>query len=240
MEDREAEMRLVAGLVISILIVVLFRKAIKKVPWVFYLLAVALAALLIIGNSLSFPSWFREYFLFLLQSNNLAMGLFTIVMFAGAFKEQSPLRKVLIPIRAELSIIASLLCIGHIVNYGNSYLDQLLSPTALMPVARLWATLIAFLLVVVLIPLAITSFKAIHARMSPRSWKRLQRLAYPFYLLIFLHMFFYLLPPAIAGSLSALISLVLYLVLGAVYLVLRVRLYLQTRRVILEPAPVAY
>jgi DMSO/TMAO reductase YedYZ heme-binding membrane subunit len=230
-------MRLVAGLVLSILIVVLFRKAIKKVPWLFYLLALALSALLIVGNSLSFPSWFREYFLFLLQSNNLAMGLFTIVMFAGVFKEHSALRKALIPIRAELSIIASLLCIGHIANYGSSYLEQLLSPTAGMPASRLGATLIAFLLVVVLVPLVITSFKAIHARVTLKTWKRIQLLAYPFYLLIFLHMFFYLLPPAMAGSLSALISLLLYLALGIAYLVLRVRLYLQTRSVALEPFP---
>jgi DMSO/TMAO reductase YedYZ heme-binding membrane subunit len=231
-------MRLVAGLVLSILIVMLFRKAIKKVPWVFYLLAIALSVLLIVGNNvLSFPSWFREYFLFLLQSNNLAMGLFTIVMFTGAFKEHSALRKALIPLRAELSIIASLLCIGHIVNYGSSYLDQLFSSMAGMPVSRLSATLIAFLLVIVLIPLVITSFKAIHARIAPKTWKRIQALAYPFYLLIFLHMFFYLLPPAMAGSLSALISLLLYLVLGIAYLVLRVRLYLQTRSITLESFP---
>jgi DMSO/TMAO reductase YedYZ heme-binding membrane subunit len=233
-------MRLVAGLALSILIVMLFRKAIKKVPWVFYLLAVALSVLLIIGNNvLSFPSWFREYFLFLLQSNNLAMGLFTIVMFTGAFKEHSALRKALIPLRAELSIIASLLCIGHIVNYGGSYLDQLLSSMTGMPVSRLSATLIAFLLVIVLIPLVVTSFKAIHARMAPKTWKRIQALAYPFYLLVFLHMFFYLLPPAMAGSLSALISLSLYLALGIAYLVLRVRLYLQARGIAPEsfPAP---
>jgi DMSO/TMAO reductase YedYZ heme-binding membrane subunit len=221
-------MRLVAGLVLAILIVMLFRKAIKQVPWVFYVLAIALGVLLIIGNSLHLPSWFREYFLFLLQSNNLAMGLFTIVMFAGVFKEHSAPRKALIPIRAELSIIASLLCIGHIVNYGSSYLDQLLSPTAGMPLTRLSATLIAFLLVLILVPLVVTSFKAIHVRMSPKAWKRVQLLAYPFYLLIFLHMFFYLLPPAMNGSLSALISLVLYLAMGITYLVLRVRLYLQS------------
>jgi DMSO/TMAO reductase YedYZ heme-binding membrane subunit len=105
-----------------------------------------------------------------------------------------------------------------------------------MPVARICATLIAFLLVVVLIPLVITSFRAIHAKIPAKTWKRIQLLAYPFYLLVFLHMLFYLAPPAIAGSLSAAISLSLYLALGIAYAVLRVRLYLQSRSVSLRPA----
>jgi hypothetical protein len=49
-------------------------------------------------------------------------------------------------------------------------------------------------------------------------------------------MLFYLAPPAIAGSLSAAISLSLYLALGIAYAVLRVRLYLQSRSVSLKPA----
>jgi hypothetical protein len=54
--------------------------------------------------------------------------------------------------------------------------------------------------------------------------------------LIFAHVFLYLMPPAAAGSSSALISLVLYLATGIAYLVLRLRLYLQTRDAILGPA----
>jgi DMSO/TMAO reductase YedYZ heme-binding membrane subunit len=133
------------------------------------------------------------------------------------------LRKPLLQIRAELSIVASLLCIGHVVMYGRSYLEQLLSSMLEMPLARLLATLVAVLLVLLLIPLALTSFKAIRARMRPQSWRRLQRFAYLFFALIFVHILFYLLPPALAGSTGAAISLAVYLALGAIYAILRVR-----------------
>jgi DMSO/TMAO reductase YedYZ heme-binding membrane subunit len=127
------------------------------------------------------------------------------------------------PIRAELSIFASLLCVGHVIIYGRSYLDQLLSSTFAMPGIRLLATLVALLLVALLIPLTITSFKAIRARMHAQTWKRLQRLAYVFFALIYIHILFYLLPPALAGSLGAASSLTIYLALGLAYAILRVR-----------------
>jgi DMSO/TMAO reductase YedYZ heme-binding membrane subunit len=224
-------MRFVAGLVIAIVLVAAFKRPIRKIPGVFYAIALALSGLLIVGQSLHLPSWFKEYFLFLFQSNTLAMGFFTIVMFAGTFKENSLLKKTLIPIRAELSIIASLLCTGHIANYGSAYLEQLLSTTTIMPYARLCATIVAILLVVVLIPLTITSLKVLRARIKTQTWKRIQRLSYPFYLMVFVHMFIYLLPPAFAGSTSAAISLLLYFVVGVGYLTARIRLYLQTRTV---------
>jgi DMSO/TMAO reductase YedYZ heme-binding membrane subunit len=223
-------MRFIAGLVVSVLFVTLLRKPVKHFPAVFYALAVVLDLILVIGSSLHIPSWLREYFLFLFQSNNLAMGLFCIVMFTGALGEGTALRRALGPIRAELSVIASVLCAGHAVIYGRSYLDQLLSSATAMPAARLGATLIAFVLVLLLIPLTVTSAKAVRSRMTPQAWKRLQRLAYPFFVLIFVHVFLYLMSPAIAGSLSALVSLVVYLVVGAAYVVLRLRLYLRADR----------
>jgi DMSO/TMAO reductase YedYZ heme-binding membrane subunit len=226
----EGIMRFIAGLVVSVLFVALFRRPVKRFPAAFYALAVVLDLVLIVGSSLHLPSWLREYFLFLLQSNNLAMGLFCIVMFTGVLKEGSGLKRALLAIRAELSIIASVLCVGHAVAYGGSYLEQLTSAATAMPAARLSATLIAFVLVLLLVPLALTSAKAVRARMALQAWKRLQRLAYPFFVLVFAHVFFYLMPPAAAGSLSALVSLVVYLAVGIAYVTLRVRLYLQADR----------
>ena len=222
-------MRLLAGLIIATVLVALFHRAIRCVPWLFYVLAIALDALLIVGSSYQMPSWFREYFMFMLQSNNLAMGLFTMVMFAGVLEDHSKIKKALLLVRAEISIIASVLCVGHIVIYAQSYLSQAMNSIASMPLMRVCAILVALVLVFLLVPLVVTSFKPVRAHMSQQGWKRLQRLAYPFYGLVFVHILFFLLPPALAGSLSATVNVVLYLVLGLTYLVLRLRFHRKTQ-----------
>jgi DMSO/TMAO reductase YedYZ heme-binding membrane subunit len=222
-------MRLLAGLIVAIALVALAQKAIKRFPAIFYVLALAADVLLVAGSVVHLPPWFREYFMFLFQSNTLAMGLFTLVMFAGAFDEGTAIRRILLGLRAELSIIASLLSIGHVVMYGQSYLGQLLAVGKAMPALRLSAILIALVLVVLLVPLAVTSVKRLRAKMSQRAWKRLQRLAYPFYLLIFVHIMFYLVAPAQAGSSSATVSVAVYAGLGVVYVLARLRLHLKAR-----------
>jgi DMSO/TMAO reductase YedYZ heme-binding membrane subunit len=218
-------MRLLAGLIIAVLFTMLFRVPLRKMPPVFYTLALLLDVLLIACDYMQVPSWFREYFLFLFQSNTLAMGMFTIVMFTGALSDHTALKKTLMGIRAELSIVASILCMGHIVKYGESYFDQALSSLFIMPTVRLGATFIALVLVLLLIPLAITSVKRIRAAMSPRGWQKLQKFAYLFYGLIFIHIMFYLMPSALGGGLTAAVSVAAYVVLGLLYAVLRIRQY---------------
>ncbi|MCL1847222.1 MAG: ferric reductase-like transmembrane domain-containing protein [Coriobacteriia bacterium] len=223
-------MRFLAGLVIAVLFTAILHVPLRKAPWVFYVLALLLDVLLIAGNYVSFPPWFREYFLFLFQSNTLAMGFFTIVMFTGVMSNHSALKKTLLSIRAEISIIASILCIGHIVKYGESYFGKALSSISSMPSLRLAATLIALILVLMLIPLAITSIKLVRKRMKPKSWSNLQRLAYPFYGLIFIHIYFFLLQPARAGSQDAVIALTIYSIFGLAYLLLRIGRYLHSQK----------
>jgi len=224
-------MRFLIGLLVAVVFTAIFRVPIKKLPSAFYLLAVMLSVLLILNTSLLLPPWFYKNFLFLLQSNTLGMGLFTIVMFIGVLDSESSLRKLLVPIRAELSIIASLICIGHVVNYGKAYLDQLLNNLSYVSTVRAFSMAVALILVLLLIPLAITSVKAIRLRMSSQGWRRIQRLAYPFYGLIFVHLMFFLLPPALARGSAAQISIIAYLVVAVAYVVLRLRKYFRSRTV---------
>ena len=229
-------MRLFVGLVVAVLFTAIFRTQIRKAPQVFYVVALLLDVLLIAGSYLHLSPWFNEYFLFLFQSNTLAMGFFTIVMFTGALSNTMPLKKGLLSLRTELSIIASILCMGHIVKYGNPYLNQMLGFSPVMPFVRLVATLIALMLVLLLIPLAVTSVKRVRAKMSVPSWNRLQKLAYIFYGLIFIHIMLFLIPSAMGGGLPATISVFVYLTLGLLYTVLRIRQYVVSRNVSTEQA----
>ena len=91
------------------------------------------------------------------------------------------------PLRGELSIMASVLAAGHIVAYGQVYFCRLFTqPESMQPVI-LAATILSLLLLLILIPLFLTSFQKIRRRMKPKSWKKLQRSAYLFYALVYLH-----------------------------------------------------
>jgi DMSO/TMAO reductase YedYZ heme-binding membrane subunit len=235
--DCEDTMRLALGMLTAILVVVLFNKQIRKHPWVFYIAAAALVAIFMITKSMPVPVWVRQYVMVIFQSNTLAMGFFTIVMFTGSFSEGGFLRKSFLPIRAELSIIASILSFSHIVGYGKSYLEQLLTSVSTMPQVRLLATIVAILLVLILIPLFVTSFNAVRKRMSPVLWKRIQRFSYLFYVLIFVHVLFYLLPPVVANSFWPRISLFFYFVITVSYIYMRIRRNRPRRKSLHEQHP---
>jgi DMSO/TMAO reductase YedYZ heme-binding membrane subunit len=76
---------------------------------------------------------------------------------------------------------------------------------------------------VLLAVLTVTSFVVVRNHMRPTFWKRLQTLAYPFYLLIYLHLILVLLPSALSGSLAIAFNLLVYTALFATYTALRLR-----------------
>ena len=90
-------------------------------------------------------------------------------------------------------------------------------------------------LVVLLVPLAITSIDVVRRRLGAMPWKRLQRLAYPFFALILVHAGCYLAKPVLGGSADASLNLAVYALLLATYGVLRARRALADRRAS-EPA----
>ena len=65
--------------------------------------------------------------------------------------------------------------------------------------------------------------------MKAASWKRVQRLAYPFYLLTYVHLAL-LMPSAAAGNDVAVLSIAVYSVVMGAYVVLRLRKAFADRR----------
>ena len=82
---------------------------------------------------------------------------------------------------------------------------------------------LAALLVLLMAILLVTSFQVVKRRMSAARWKGVQRLAYPFYLLTYVHLVLLLAPSAFAGRETATVSLVVYSVAVGAYVVLRMR-----------------
>lgn len=214
-------MAFLIAFVCSAVFAVALKPAIKRAPAAWYLLALVLAALYLAGVQGILPAWAKNAAFALMQKGTLATALFAVVMFIGTLPRAGRLRLRLAPIRAELSIIACILICGHVAAYALSFVPRLLGAKALgIPVIVGLAA--AFVLVAFGLVLGITSIKRVHARMEGRTWTRIQRFAYVFYALMYIHALAMLLPSALAGGAAALQSVVAYTVVFALYAALRI------------------
>ena len=80
----------------------------------------------------------------------------------------------------------------------------------------------ALVLLVLLVVLGVTSFAFVKRQMSTASWKKVQKLAYPFFGLVYVHLLLMLLPSALHGGLAAQASVVVYSVVFVGYALCRV------------------
>ena len=148
--------------------------------------------------------------------------------------EGNPLRTHLMPIRRQLSILACIFACGHIAFYGASYLPRLASAFS----GNLAFSLgLAALITALMVVLWVTSAQRVKHAMKAASWKRVQRLAYPFYVLTYVHLALLLMPSAVAGNEVAVLSIAVYSVVMGAYVVLRLRKAAADR--LAEPAAAA-
>ncbi len=209
-------------LVCTAVLVFLLREPLKKYPWVFYVGAVVLIALYIGNIYVTYPGIVRNAVFLLMQKCTLSLALFTIVMFIGVFQKDSKVSSALRPIRAELSILACILSLGHVYLYMNAFVPRFLS----MISGNVW--LIAFFftvvaLLILLLVLGITSFSTVKRRMNTAFWVKLQKLAYVFFGLIYLHLIVILLPSALGQGTTAILSVAIYTIVFGLYAILRIR-----------------
>ena len=229
-------MRFVIALAISFALIWLCAKPLKKYPVPFYLGAVALLGLYFWGSATGVRNEAWSYFQPLMQRCALAFLLFSIVMFVGVLGEKNPLRTHLMPIRRQLSILACIFACGHIAFYGASYLPRLASAFS----GNLAFSLgLAALITALMAVLWVTSAKRVKHAMTAVNWKRVQRLAYPFYLLTYVHLALLLMPSATAGNSVAVLSIAVYSAVVGAYAVLRAAKALRDRAAAPADAPAA-
>lgn len=162
-------MTIILGLIFILgLLVVLFQKWIRKWNIYFYGLAVAI----------SIVSFTQETTI--INMGYVGISFFFLVMIASTM-EQGTIKKKLMGNRAELAVIGSIFSITHGLKYILFALDY----------SFFWEAPLYFYLgiisVLVMLPLAITSLMIIRKKMKGKTWKKLHKLSYVFYGLIFLH-----------------------------------------------------
>lgn len=215
-------------LLVAIGVVFALRTPLKKHPGAFYALAVVSVLLFFAGDAIGFPRAVSNVFFLLIHKCMLALALFVIVMFVGVFSKASRIRQWLQPVRAELSIVACILFVGHMAVYLASYASRILSGAMGGIVAA--ALAVAAVLSVLLSVLGVTSLRAVKRRMATSSWKRVQMFAYLFFALVYAHLMLMLLPPALAGGQAAQCSVGIYTAVFALYAVARTARAVSDRR----------
>ncbi|MDR1014125.1 MAG: hypothetical protein LBL86_03995 [Coriobacteriales bacterium] len=196
-------------------------RALRQRPLVFYAGAAAAVVLYLLFAEPT-PDTLVRPFQDLMQKGQLGFAFFVVVMFAGTLRKDSALGGRLLPVRGELSILGSILVCGHFVLLLANYAGLLghffqLRASLMVPLA------LSLALLAVLAVLTVTSFRRVRSAMDPRLWRRVQRLAYLFFGLVYLHILGYLLVPALQGAANARLSIAVYSVVFACYVALRIR-----------------
>lgn len=127
--------------------------------------------------------------------------LLIIIMYMGALDVKNPYVKRLMSIRKELSIISGFPVFTHsLVRVANNFpssLQYFTSHTEYMANPRVTSELgsgissfslvLGILLLLLFIPLWVTSLDSVHKRMGHVKWKKLQSWAYVLYAMLFVH-----------------------------------------------------
>lgn len=205
----------------------IFKDLIRKAPIAFYAIGVALSVMYAVIGYVTYPFWLQQLLFLLMQKGTLATALFVVVMYMGVFKGVDVVKHRLMPTRATLSIVACLLVLGHVVKYVTAFLPRFGVLQGTVQVGLV----VAIACFAIMIPLGVTSFKVVRKRMPATAWVALQKWAYVFYALVYVHIVALLLPSALraSGGGAAQTSIAIYSVVFGVYAVLRVAKALRDR-----------
>ncbi|MBR5025340.1 MAG: hypothetical protein IKX48_09750 [Victivallales bacterium] len=113
-------------LIVTIAACCALRTPIKKAPMAFYALAIVAVIVFFALPSLGASRAVNHAFFWSIQKCLVPLALFIVVMYIGVFPRDSKVSKWLRPIRAELSIIAWILTLGHVVKYLTTYLKPMI------------------------------------------------------------------------------------------------------------------
>ena len=202
-----------------------FGKAVKKKPAVLYGICILLSLVSIFYPREGGLPFLDFFFKKIMQRGVLAGSLFIWVMIAPVLPKSFSGRKTIYLLRGEMAICASLITLAHNLAFGGKYFGALFLGQGHISLMELHAAIVSCLMILLLIPLTITSFQTVRRKMQGKSWKKLQNWSYLFYLLLYLHIFFIYQGALIRGKGEYFFTLMLYSFLFGFYGFLRIRQY---------------
>ncbi|MCI7813588.1 MAG: FMN-binding protein [Lachnospiraceae bacterium] len=218
-------MKLLLSIGVSVVLLFLLEKQIKKYSPVFYIGAVIVGLMAAWMPSEWIPGWLNTFVTDYIRRGVVATSLFLIVMYAILMPPKSKSQKVFMGLRGEIAIMASLLILSHNMYYGKRYFRMLFTDIQGLQTAERVAALCSLLMIALLIPLTITSFKTVRRKMPAKKWKQLQRWSYLYYALMYLHVATIFSPQIQRGNMKYCVDLCIYTILFGGYAALRIRKY---------------
>ena len=200
----------IIALLLALALTLLCGPALRRCPGAFY------AGAAIVSGVVIALYWAAPEFLPLALRTRLPVCLgafgtacFAVVMYAGALPNGSRLTKVIMPVRGELSIFACLVTLGHNLSFGKNYLTPgyLFSGPVTATKIAAWVSAVLILLMLVL---TVTSIKKVRRRFQPKKWKALQRWAYLYYGLTYVHVLLLTIPAVWNGRSGYWLTLLAY------------------------------
>ncbi len=219
-------MLFLTAILIAVFVAFCLDKPLKKCPAAFYITAAVLtvSSIIITQSEINITSRFvRDYILGIFSRGALGTAFWAIVMWTGALPNGSAPIKKLMPIRGELSITAAILTFSHIITYGVTYITNLIKGRTGSDFVM--TSIVCLAMVLIMTPLTVMSFKKIRKKMNAKTWKKIQRLAYIFYALIYIHILVLFVPKAQKGREGYFLSILVYSAVFIGYAVMRIRKY---------------
>lgn len=224
-----------------LVILLLFNKSIKSHPVPFYLgaLAISIFNILQVANEWGkdWPNWIRTFFVSPVNRGGISIALFVVVMWLGVLPKTNKTILNLYMIRGEISIMASIFAFSHNITYGflgKQRFIKLFTDYAALGSKNIIATVISVLLLIIMIPLFITSFQNVRKKMDPAKWKKLQQWAYLFYVLLYAHLMVLFVPKMLAEdpekASGAIQNVVIYSIVFIPYFVLLIRKLIKKKK----------
>ena len=213
-------------LVISLIIVSLFiyflKDSLKKHAGIYYIGAAVISIAVFLIGFLPMPLFVKNNILGIFAKGSLGTAMFVAVMYAGALPKGSKLIAPLMKIRGELSITAAILVLCHNFTYGMTYFKMLFIKPAALSATQLTAAIISIILITIMLVLTVTSFQAVRKKMKAKKWKQLQRTAYVFYGLMYVHIMLINIPYARLGLGTYIANVVIYSIVFLGYAAMRI------------------
>lgn len=213
-------------LVISLIIVSLFiyflKDSLKKHAGIYYIGAAVISIAVFLIGFLPMPLFEKNNILGIFAKGSLGTAMFVVVMYTGALPKGNKLIAPLMKIRGELSITAAILVLCHNFTYGMTYFRMLFTKTSLLSATQLAAAVISLVLIAIMLVLTVTSFPSVRKKMQAKKWKQLQRTAYVFYGLMYVHIMLINIPYARLGLGMYIANVVIYSIVFLGYAAMRI------------------
>ena len=210
-------------MIISIIFVAVFKELLKKYPNIFYITAAVISiAAFVCSSYVTMPGWVRDYVVGIFAKGSLGTAFFVLVMYASAMKNTWKATKTLMKIRGELSIMGCVLVLCHNCTYGRTYFRMLFTKPQSLSATQMTAAIISLVLITIMLILTVTSFPNVRKKMNAVKWKKLQRTAYIFYGLIYVHILLINIPYARRGMSEYIINVAVYSLVFVNYAMMRI------------------